>query len=122
MTPLVTGPSGAKCRPTSKALGCLGTVTNGSIRDLGAVAEAFQMLAGSIAPSHAYVHVVEFGISVTIHSMEVRSGDLIHADRHGAVVVPEQSIDAMAAALDGLTKREAKIIAAARVPDASRPR
>src|SRR6476660_2160491 len=102
-----------------KALGCLGTITNGSIRDLAAVAEGFQMLAGSIAPSHAYVRVVEFGISVTIHSMEVRSGDLIHADRHGAVVVPEQSIDAMAAALDGLMKREAKIIAAARVPGAT---
>ena len=42
-----------------KALGCLGTVTNGSIRDIPAVAEGFQMLAGSIAPSHAYVHVVE---------------------------------------------------------------
>ena len=40
-----------------KALGCLGTVTNGSIRDLAAVAEGFQMLAGSIAPSHAYVRV-----------------------------------------------------------------
>jgi regulator of RNase E activity RraA len=38
-----------------KSLGCLGTVTNGSIRDLAAVAEGFQMLAGSIAPSHAYV-------------------------------------------------------------------
>src|SRR5262245_50782601 len=62
-----------------KALGCLGAVTNGSIRDLAGIAEGFQMLAGSIAPSHAYVHVVEFGISVTIHSMQVRSGDLIHA-------------------------------------------
>ena len=102
-----------------KALGCLGTLTNGSIRDLAAVAEGFQMLAGSIAPSHAYVHVVEFGIPVTIHSMEVRSGDLIHADRHGAVVVPDQCIDAMAAALDGLMKREAKIIAAARMPGAT---
>jgi regulator of RNase E activity RraA len=71
-----------------KALGCLGTVTNSSIRDIPAVAEGFQMLAGSIAPSHAYVHVVEFGVSVTIYSMEVKSGDLIHADRHGAVVVP----------------------------------
>ncbi len=40
-----------------KALGCLGTVTNGSIRDISAVAEGFQMLAGSFAPSHAYVHV-----------------------------------------------------------------
>ena len=99
-----------------KALGCLGTVTNGSIRDIAAVAEGFQMLAGSIAPSHAYVHVVEFGLSVTIHSMKVQSGDLIHADRHGAVVVPIGHIDAMAAALDGLIKREAKIIAAARAP------
>jgi regulator of RNase E activity RraA len=97
-----------------KALGCLGTVTNGSIRDLAAVAEGFQMLAGSFAPSHAYVHVVEFGLSVTVHSMQVRSGDLIHADRHGAVVVPEASIDAMAATLDDLMKREAKVIAAAR--------
>ena len=102
-----------------KALGCLGTLTNGSIRDLAAVAEGFQMLAGSIAPSHAYVHVVEFGIPVIIHSMEARSGDLIHADRHGAVVVPDQCIDSMAAALDGLMKREAKIIAAARMPGAT---
>jgi regulator of RNase E activity RraA len=102
-----------------KALGCLGTVTNGSIRDLSAVAEGFQMLAGSIAPSHAYVHIVEFDLSVTIHSMEVQSGNLIHADRHGAVVVPVENIDAMAAALDGLMKREAKIIAAARAPGAS---
>lgn len=102
-----------------KALGCLGTVTNGSIRDIAAVAEGFQMLAGSIAPSHAYVHVVEFGVSVTVHGMEVRSGDLVHADRHGAAVVPVEKIDAMAAALDGLSKREARIIAAARALDAT---
>jgi regulator of RNase E activity RraA len=56
---------------------------------------------------------------VTIHSMQVRSGDLIHADRHGAVVVPEQSIDAMAAALDSLMKREARVIATARMPGAT---
>ena len=102
-----------------KALGCLGTVTNGSIRDLAAVAEGFQMLAGSIAPSHAYVHIVEFDLSVTIHGMQVQNGDLIHADRHGAVVVPVENIDAMAASLDGLMKREAKIIAAARAPGAT---
>src|SRR5580698_5315466 len=102
-----------------KALGCLGTVTNGSIRDIAQVAEGFQMLAGSITPSHAYVHVVEFGIPVTIHGMEVMSGDLIHADRHGAVVVPADKIDAMKTALDGLMKQEARIIAAARAPDAT---
>lgn len=97
-----------------KALGCLGTVTNGSIRDIPTVASDFQMLAGSFAPSHAYVHVVEFAVAVTIHGMEANSGDLIHADRHGAVVVPAESIAAMQRALDGLVKQEQRIIAAAK--------
>lgn len=102
-----------------KALGCLGTVTNGSIRDIPMIPPGFQMLAGSIAPSHAYVHVVDFGIGVSIHGMAVNSGDLIHADRHGAVVVPLDTIDAMKAAADGLAKREARIIEAARAPGAT---
>src|SRR5919108_3282281 len=97
-----------------KALGCLGVVTNGSVRDIPAIAPGFQMLAGSIGPSHAYVQVVEFGIDVNVHGMAVSSGDLIHADRHGAIVVPVNSIDAMKSALDALAAREAKIIAAAR--------
>jgi regulator of RNase E activity RraA len=97
-----------------KALGCLGTITNGSIRDIAQAAEGFQMLAGSIGPSHAYVHVEEYGIPVSIHGMAANSGDLIHADRHGAVVVPVDRIDAMQAALDGLMKQEARIIAAAK--------
>jgi regulator of RNase E activity RraA len=97
-----------------KALGCLGVVTNGSIRDIPAIAAGFQMLAGSIVPSHAYVHVVDFSIEVTVHGMSVKSGDLVHADRHGAVVVPADKIDAMKAALEALAAREAKIIAAAK--------
>jgi regulator of RNase E activity RraA len=97
-----------------KALGCLGVVTNGSIRDIPMIARGFQMLAGSIVPSHAYVHVVDFGIDVNVHGMAVKSGDLLHADRHGAVVVPMDQIDAMQTALDALSAREAKIIAAAK--------
>ena len=97
-----------------QALGCLGTITNGSVRDIPAVAPGFQMLAGSLAPSHAYVHVVEFGIPVTVHGMAVNSGDLIHADRHGAIVVPVDTIDAMQAAAEKLAATEARIIAAAK--------
>jgi regulator of RNase E activity RraA len=97
-----------------KALGALGVVTNGSIRDIPMIAAGFQMLAGSIVPSHAYVHVVDYGIDVNVVGMAVKSGDLIHADRHGAVVVPPDKIDAMKAALDGLSTREAKIIAVAK--------
>ncbi len=72
------------------------------------------MLAGSLSPSHAFVHVVDYGVPVNIHGMAVRSGDLIHADRHGSVVVPLEIIDAMQAALPGLNAKEAKIIEAAR--------
>jgi regulator of RNase E activity RraA len=97
-----------------KALGCLGTITNGSIRDIPQIAPGFQMLAGSLSPSHAYVHVVEYGVPVTIHGMAVKSGDLIHADRHGAIVVPLNTIDGMKAAADKLAATEAKIIAAAK--------
>ena len=97
-----------------KALGCLGTITNGSIRDIPQVAPGFQMLAGSIAPSHAFVHVVDFGGNVNIHGMAVRSGDLIHADRHGAVVVPLNTIDPMKEAAPKLAAKEAQIIDAAK--------
>jgi regulator of RNase E activity RraA len=102
-----------------KALGCLGTITNGSVRDIPMIAPGFQMLAGSIGPSHAFVHVVDFGVEVTVHGMTVVSGDLIHADRHGAVVVPLDTIDAMPAALEKLTAQEQRIIAAARAPGAT---
>jgi regulator of RNase E activity RraA len=102
-----------------KSLGCLGTVTNGSIRDIPMIAKGFQMLAGSISPSHAYVHVVDFGCDVTIHGMAVKSGDLIHADRHGAVVVPRDKIDAMKQAQQSLSQREARIISAANAPGAT---
>jgi len=102
-----------------KALGCLGTVTNGSIRDIPQIPPGFQMLAGSIGPSHAYVHVVDLGCEVNIHGMVARSGDVVHADRHGAVVVPADRIGAMESALDGLINREARIIEAARAPGAT---
>ena len=102
-----------------KALGCLGTITNGSIRDIAMIPPGFQMLAGSISPSHAYVHVVDFAVDVTVHGMAVTSGDLVHADRHGAVVVPADKISPMKAALDGLAGREARIITAARAPGAT---
>jgi regulator of RNase E activity RraA len=102
-----------------KALGCHGVVTNGCIRDIPMIAAGFQMLAGSVAPSHAFVHVVDFGGEVTVHGMAVRSGDFIHADRHGAVVVPTDKISIMRGALASLTEKEARIITTARAVDAT---
>lgn len=99
-----------------KALGCLGGITNGSIRDMDAMAEDFQMLAGSIGPSHAWVHLEDFSTDVNIHGMHVTSGDLIHADRHGAVVVPHDAAKKIPEAIDLLNRREAVVIGTARDP------
>jgi len=71
-----------------KGLGSLGVITNGSIRDLPDSAEGFQLLAGMPGPSHAWVRMEEFNVPVEVHGMYVEPGDLIHADQHGAVVIP----------------------------------
>jgi len=99
-----------------KGLGCLGCVTDGSIRDLDQIAPGFQLLADRIGPSHAHVHLVDFGGQVNVAGMQVRDGDLIHADRHGAAVIPHAVADKVAGAAALLQKREAVILEAARKP------
>ena len=98
-------------------LGCVGGITNGSIRDLDACAPGFQLLAGAVAPSHAHVHLVEMGVVVEVHGLRVRDGDIVHADRHGAVVVPPHALDALPAMIDRLARKEAVILDAAKAPD-----
>jgi regulator of RNase E activity RraA len=99
-----------------KGLGCLGCITNGSIRDLDVIAPEFQLLAGCIGPSHAFVRVEQVGGPVNVHGMEVAPGDLIHADRHGAVVIPQNVAERVLEAVDLCGRKEAPILAAARAP------
>jgi regulator of RNase E activity RraA len=99
-----------------KGLGCIGVVTDGSVRDLDAMARGFFVLAGSVMPSHAHVHLVDFGGTVSIAGMIVSPNDVIHADRHGAVVVPPDAVKELPAAIDLLTRREKVIIEAAKAP------
>jgi len=99
-----------------KALGCLGVITDGSIRDIPQWAPGFQALAGSIGPSHAYVHLAGFGDDVCVAGMTVRSGDLIHADRHGAVVIPENVAAKLPDAAKLCERREEPILGIARSP------
>ncbi len=100
-----------------RALGCLGVITDGAIRDIPQWAPGFQALAGSIAPSHAWVHLQGFDEPVTVAGMAVRPGDLIHADPHGAIVVPHEVADELPAACDLLMRREAVILDVATAAD-----
>ena len=97
-------------------LGALGVITNGSVRDIDQWAPGFQFLAGRIAASHAFAKPVAFGHDVTVFGMTVQDGDVIHADRHGAVIVPIAHARSIARAANDVAAREARILAVARAP------
>lgn len=92
-----------------KALGCIGTVTNGGVRDLDEVRQlGFQFFASCVLVSHAYVHLVEIGGPVEVGGMTVNPGDLIHADQHGVLVIPPEiarEIPKAAAEVERLERR-----------------
>ena len=72
-----------------KALGCAGVITDGAVRDLDEVRTlGFQFVAAHISVSHAYVHLVDFGLPVKVGGLWVNPGDLVHADQHGVVTIP----------------------------------
>jgi regulator of RNase E activity RraA len=72
-----------------KALGCVGTVTDGSVRDLDEVRElGFHFFANCVTVSHAYVHLVEVDIPVKVGALVVKPGDLIMGDKHGVISIP----------------------------------
>ncbi len=99
-----------------KGLGMNGAVTNGVMRDLDVIDEGFPILAGSIGPSHGFVHVRELGTQVSVMGMQVEEDDLIHADRHGAIVIPENVIASLPSAIDAVIANEAIILGPAREP------
>jgi len=94
----------------SRVFGLSGAVTNGVVRDLGDMPAGFPVLAGKVAPSHGFVQVREIGTPVTIFGMAVDEGDLVHADRHGAVCVPEEVIPHLDGALNRLFASEAVVL------------
>ncbi len=99
-----------------KGFGMAGALTNGVVRDLGDLAPDFPVIAGSIGPSHGFVHVRSIGQPVRVMGLEVRQGDLVHADRHGAVVVPPEVIAPLAAAIRKMQNTERLVLDPARKP------
>jgi 4-hydroxy-4-methyl-2-oxoglutarate aldolase len=103
-----------------KALGCVGVVTNGTIRDLPAIEETGLAMFGSgVAVSHAYVHIVDFGHPVEVGGLKVRPGDLLHGDLHGVLSVPRDFASKIPIVADALTKRERRVIDLCQGPDFS---
>lgn len=94
-----------------RRLGCIGTVTNGGVRDLDEVRRMkFQFFARRAIPSHAYVHLVDVGAPVTIGGLVIETGDLIHGDQHGVTRIPSKVAADIPAAVARIEAGEKKII------------
>ena len=98
-------------------LGVKGLVTNGVIRDLDQWANGFSALAGSIGPSHAFTQVLEFSSTVNIYGMETNDSDIVHFDKHGAVIIPQDVVKIIPDIIKKQMDKEAIILEAARSPD-----
>ena len=99
-----------------KGLGLSGALTISVMRELGDLPEGFPVLAGSIGPSHGFVHVLDFDQPVEVFGLNLKPGDLIHADRHGAVVIPQDVIPDLHTAIEQLLATEKLMLAPARAP------
>lgn len=99
-----------------KGFGMSGALTNGVMRDLGDLPQGFPVVAGSVGPSHGFVHVREIDAPVSVFGLTINPGDLVHADRHGALVIPEDLIDQLEAAIQKLLSTEHIVLDAAARP------
>ena len=93
------------------ALGCVGIVTNGAVRDLPDIQPTeFQLFAGNVSVSHAYSHIFDFGTPVQVGGLTIHPGDLIHADRHGLQTVPLEVADRVPAAAREIRQRRQDLV------------
>ena len=95
-------------------LGLQGVLTNGVMRDLGDVAADFPMLAGSVGPSHGFVRVCAIACPVEVFGLTIHPDEFIHADRHGAVVIPEDLLEQLPQAIAKLQASEQIVLQAAK--------
>ncbi len=76
---------------THRALGCVGTITDGAIRDLDEMTNAgFKAIARRLCVGHAYNHPVRWNCEVEVFGRKIQPGQLIHADKHGFLAIPPE--------------------------------
>jgi regulator of RNase E activity RraA len=76
---------------THRALGCVGTITDGSIRDVDEMTNAgLKGLARRLSVGHAHVRPVRWNCEVEVFGRKIFPGQLVHADKHGFLAIPPE--------------------------------
>ena len=101
-----------------KALGCVGIITDGGVRDLDEMrGMGFNAISKAVLVSDAYTHLVGVGGPVTVGGLIVHPGDLLAADQHGVIQIPHEIAHEVAAAAQRVEDDERKIIGFYRNPN-----
>ena len=75
----------------SRSLGCVGCIQDGAIRDVDEMTNAgFKALARRLCVGHAYSFPVRWNCEVEAFGVKISPGQLIHADKHGFILIPEE--------------------------------
>jgi len=75
----------------NRALGCVGAIVDGCVRDIDEVnAVGFKFLANRLCVGHAYGYPVRWNCETEVFGVTVRPDDLIHADKHGFLIIPPE--------------------------------
>ena len=99
-----------------RALGCVGTITDGAIRDTDEMNNAgFKALARGVCVGHAWSTPVRWNCEVEVFGRKILPGQLIHADKHGFLVIPDEDQEELLEASRFMDSNECKtMISAAR--------
>ena len=105
-----------------KAFGCVGTITDGAIRDVDEMTNAgFKALARRLCVGHAWSHPVRWNCEVEVFGQRIEPGQLIHADKHGFLAIPEEDEDGLLEAARFMDSNECQTIIAAATSSAGTP-
>ena len=122
---VIEAPSEEEAQQTIRQMGYFVTklTAAGGITTLDEVrALGFQFAAAHVSVSHAWVHMVDFGLPVKVGGLWVKPGDLIHADQHGVVNIPADLAEKIPAAVAKVEADERKIIEVCQARDFSADR
>lgn len=93
------------------ALGAVGTITEGGVRDIDSTLDVpFRFYSTCVEVSHANVHVEAVNVPVVIRGQIINPGDIIHCDKHGFVVFPERYLSKLADACRRMTEAEGVLL------------
>jgi regulator of RNase E activity RraA len=92
-------------------LGAVGVVSDCAVRDVPEVrAMGFQYFARGMVASHAYFRIVRVSVPIQVCGLPIHSGDLLHGDANGLLVVPKGALEKLPAAVDAVRSREGKLM------------